>query len=577
MKNLGLMVFRLGSPAAEPIAQEAEKFYLWVAEQFTGETHANTPLEGRTTIPIDGLTLEDQPEVILSMFQVTIEGWSALPDTVVVHVEDPAHGIVRGSLSFCLCLAISRLLESRAESPTFIILLSTLPPEGDVVRQAISPFIERQKATIVGDDGQVLAGSAGQLKTSTEQGYPLQLAKVRKDPLRLLELKMIRRLGHFQTQDAGKATCRRYYYDCSLCGAELSSLLCDEIERIKDGTRPAVILYDSPISPWLETALRPIEVKLDVATISVDDFLNPTAGFSVVDNESAVLVLPMVDSGNRLKVVLHRLQEKRPKLRLYLLSVLTTRTDDVMHKVRKLRSGSATHDICYLLKVDQVVFRNGACPMCLLEIPTTQFPDRESYIMLTAYDMWDMAESAGWRAKEKDKPPWRGSMGSVPNFARMVEQNRAWVATKIRMALERTLSELPVDPVVICPKGEEGSRALSECLQSTLDFTVINIPRDVINLFRNGGRRKIPWEKWEKDSPRWYVQLASLSSDQVIVMDEFNVSGNTRASLKRLITERPFKKQVLCYFSICDFNPSASSQGDVSTGSLYEFQAYEHP
>jgi adenine/guanine phosphoribosyltransferase-like PRPP-binding protein len=59
----------------------------------------------------------------------------------------------------------------------------------------------------------------------------------------------------------------------------------------------------------------------------------------------------------------------------------------------------------------------------------------------------------------------------------------------------------------------------------------------------------------------------------VIIIDEFNASGETRVGLMRLL--QLFEKRVLSYLSIVDWNPKQSGVSGAICYSLYDFQGYE--
>jgi hypothetical protein len=159
----------------------------------------------------------------------------------------------------------------------------------------------------------------------------------------------------------------------------------------------------------------------------------------------------------------------------------------------------------------------------------------------------------------------------VPSFLKMVENNGALFASKLRDRLEATPAGFPSDPVVICP-DEEGSIAFTSYLRFVLGVTVIRIPRPVIYQCAEADADLPEIEKrWENQKPKWYLTMISLTVADIIVMDEFNFSGKTQRGLSRLA--RHFGRDV-SYFSLADFNPEDSRKLGGPAYCLYDFQLF---
>jgi hypothetical protein len=209
--------------------------------------------------------------------------------------------------------------------------------------------------------------------------------------------------------------------------------------------------------------------------------------------------------------------------------------------------------------------------MCQLGLPESEYEDDE-FTMVTTYDMWDMADKAGWKA-EADAPPYRKPIPLVPDYPKMIEEHGAWLMSKVRQRLEELPGGFPADPLVVCPQ-EEGSVVFTNYLTLVLKVTVVHIPRDVLDIINSGGlglSENI--NEWKTSRPPWFVQLSTISTEDIIVMDEFNVSGTTRSALTTLLTH--FRRQPVCYFSLVDFDPAGSKRLTVPTFTLYDIQAYE--
>ena len=77
--------------------------------------------------------------------------------------------------------------------------------------------------------------------------------------------------------------------------------------------------------------------------------------------------------------------------------------------------------------------------------------------MLRTMDMWEMAFAV--KTKPEDNvPAYRKQLPAVVRYPELVENNGAWLASKIRQRLAARPSGYPADAIVVCP-DESGSRA----------------------------------------------------------------------------------------------------------------------
>jgi pyrimidine operon attenuation protein/uracil phosphoribosyltransferase len=316
----------------------------------------------------------------------------------------------------------------------------------------------------------------------------------------------------------------------------------------------------------LDAPLRVLAAETSV--LDVNDFLNMGAEVAPKLSERPLLLLPMVTGGQTLAHILQRLQtEGRPLPNV--LTILTTKYTDSAQRIRDLPViGKQTARISCLRRVDQKVYLPGDCPMCKLHLPASN-REEDKHLMLSTYDMWDMIEEVGWRS-ERPVPRHRKSLGNLPRFLELVERNEALFASKIQLLLAAQPSGFPSDPVVVCP-DEPGANHFRESLRTVLGIPSISIPRDALNRIVDDKRpvsRLL--ESWASRKESWFQQLVELSTEQVILMDEFNASGRTRAAMYTLLTG--LGRNCLYYISILDLDPESSVQSDIPTYSLYQMQ-----
>jgi len=582
MKTFSPMAFRLGSPTSTPVPPESEffQFYQYVAQSVAGTECLPVDDDYWSTIPFDNSLILDKPYLIHQRFLDYVGQWKTWPNIVVVDLTNNLEqSIDRGgvlinigqAIQYCFDVIIKK---SDTERPVFVILVPVLPPEMDLIQQILKPHFLNGSVLMISDDGNTIS-SSNTFDAAFPAQYRLSLASVQKDPRRRAKVKLIRRLGHFKR--GGSTTphsgCMRYAYDGSLCVGELAELLKKRIElerRAADGSRPLIIYY-GPSSHWLEETVAAVGVEMGLDYCRIDEIRTNKIASVLSPETSALLVVPMVDSGQTLAEALIELVSLPVPIKPKVISILCTRVTNPERRTRVIKIHNQTITLEYMLEVAQESYSPGDCPMCDLNIPESSY-DHDEFTMLTTYDMWDMADRAGWKA-EDDVPVNRLPIPLVPDYPKLIEEHGAWLMSKVRQRLEELPAGFPADPLVICPR-EQGSIVFTDYLTLVLKVTFVRVPREVINIAKLGKEAiKEHSVEWEVMRPDWYVQLSTVATQDIIVMDEFNVSGETRAGLTTLL--RYFSISPLCYFSFVDFNPEQSRDLKVSALSLYDFQAYQ--
>ncbi|HKZ39496.1 MAG TPA: hypothetical protein VJ044_00960, partial [Candidatus Hodarchaeales archaeon] len=237
--------------------------------------------------------------------------------------------------------------------------------------------------------------------------------------------------------------------------------------------------------------------------------------------------------------------------------------------------------ITYLLHANRPSLSPGQCPACRLGLRETTPGQPDRYLKLTAHAMWNMFTESGIE-NERTPPSSRPSLGRVMNLQKLVEENSPYLALKIDTLLRSLKGGLSVNPVILHP-AESGAEviaeAINDCLTSLYDYTLIAVPRIVLdNLPLGNGSFSEEWHQEvertaSEEHQHWYIELLSLQQAQdvrVILMDEFNKSGDTRKKLERLA--KGFGLKVRCYFCLIDFHPSIQEQSAFPCLSLYDIE-----
>lgn len=427
--------------------------------------------------------------------------------------------------------------------------------------------------TILADDGCCQPSAHCPSDFSPEQ-YRLRLALARGNPLELLKRKMIRRPGHFMRRDASGQIvyCVRYFFDGSLCDKEVPQLIWEHLVDQYGGQKLPPVLYHAPRSAWLAKAIISLSLDKNLAIRDLEGLSeqNP-AEFGGLDNElPPLLLVDLVDTGQTLAALLNMVSDLHVFLKPRVLSVLATNPSDSIARTRTIQVGSDLFEVSYLLEVKQRVFPKGRCSMCKLGIPEAKPQAEGDYYMLTTYNQWDMAIPYGTK-REDDVPAYRraSALAAVLKYPQIIEDNGAWLAYKIRQRLD--FESLPADAIVVCPADEPGSQVLTDYLRLVLRAAVVRIPRDVINSCVEGSDLQQAAAKWEASRPEWFRLLTTATDAEVIVMDEFNVSGNTFIGIRNLLLH--LRKRVMCFFPLNDLNPEWSLTSDIPVHTLYSWQS----
>ncbi len=572
MKKFGFLAFRLSHPASERISDEFINFYRWLAEALSGEECKLINDQDKTSIPLSYTMIKKRPSDITHLFSDNIKRWEESPDIVIIDLSNPPDRIVRGGQLAILASSIVGYNTANQDT-VFIILLPEYLPEGDIPRDILSTLIEKGAVLIIDDSGNVTGKYPG---TGLQfDKYIDWLRKVRKDPREALSIKMIRRLGHFKRyRNDEHYECVRYFFDGTLCEGELVGLVQDYVADLCRDKNDPFILYHAPISPWLERPLLALQADFTVMDVETYIRKQPT---NFADDMIPMLVVPMVDSGDTLRRRLEELSQTKYPLEPNVLSIMSTKATDEERGLRTLQVGNKRIQIQYLLQVEQVRYPIGDCPLCKHDVPELNLSDEDDIVMLSPWDNWDMVFERGIGFKDEDDvPSYRKRLPTAPRYPELVRKNGAWLATKVRALFDFVPKGFPSDPVIVCPR-EEGSIVFTDCLNLAFEVTIIRVPKEYINLSKDFSKEDFfnkLQEKLGKDHPNWYVMLDSLSTEQVVVMDEFCVSGGTWKGLMKLLQH--FGHNLSCAIAITNFNPSLTIDG-LPIYSLYEIQSYPKP
>jgi hypothetical protein len=577
VKVVDVLPFRLGRAAAEPLNASEVAFYSSLAASIAGEPCTLVKGDSRITIPVESKVVNSNPGDMYGRFVNAAEKIPPSADILIVDLTSPNDADIRGGFEVHVGRAIENVLQEHpgtADNPhvsQLILLLSELPPEGDALRHLLEPFFVNQRSVLIADSGVYLPEGAA-FSNFDQTRYRVELARMRGEPLELLKLKMIRRLGHFERKKGQKRQqCVRHFFDGRFCAAEIRQLIARRISKSYSKPETPYVLYHSTISSWLEGPVLRAAAELNLVCRPVDDVINETrCAKELVRRSNIFLIVPLVDSGQTLINIVAQLRKKVSIERLEVFSILSTSGAKEFSGTRKLGRGKSSFDVAYAYRVTQDRYAPAKCPMCTLDIPHSPI-GQEPFAMLTSYDFWDMVR-AHPLISEKNVPRNRPGLENVPDFAKILDSNGPWLASKVTDLLHMASNEPVSDSVIVCP-DEEGSQILVRYLDIVTGATVIHIPREIIDLFYDGFDFAALEKQWQNTQPAWFVALSTLSAQEVVVIDEFSRSRGTFDALRRLLFE--FHTSIRCFVSMADFHSKDSEPIGIPHYSLYKVPSYD--
>lgn len=560
----------MGCGAAKSINKNQGDFYLSVAKAITRQPVKEIQAYPIPSIAVESNTLNTNPPKIYELLFSVARELFLKAEIIIIDLDIYHKADLRGTALLHIASAIRSSFEySKNEGSNLkkiIILMPEFPSLESPFFKLLKPFMSSDELFVISDNGNCIPSNVD-LSDFDQGQYKFNLSIIRGSPIKLLSRKIIRQHGHFKHMRDGKhVECVRTYFNGELCNYEIRLLLEDYLLNKYNDNQIPDLIYHCTISNWLQGPLLRIASEMNIMcyqfTELIQDFSKPASW----EGRTPTLIVPLIHSGDTITAVIKELRSKLGVESLNILSILSTSGPKEEFGIKKIQQDV---DVDYFLKILQPRYIKGvdSCPMCELGVPFTR-ESVESEFMLSSYNFWEMTEDSGL-TDEIDVPLNRKTFGKVPNFPVMLDKNGAWIAKKIGESILDIWDGKLNDLVVICP-DQTGSQLLTEYLRIISGVNVIRIPTDVIDNFRENGNFETLKQNFETQQPEWYMELKSAPASEVVIMDEFNVSGGTRSLLKKLLSY--FRKDLICYFSLADFNINISKNFYEPCLSLYEWQ-----
>ncbi len=577
MKRAQFIRYTFGARSSEPISQEQQEFYRWIASLLSEEECTLSADKQVLSIPSVAEIGGGDHEAIGDQISGYIRDYWNKPIEVAIFdiARSAPTETIRSEWEMGIATTIANQIIdalSRGEHPLWIILKRARPTENDVIWNPLLAFFHKKNALIIDDEGLIRGHPEFEALINRDE-YRAQLLRARHTPIDLLELKLIRRLGHVRIENREKqAYCARHFFDGSECKDEIAQLVRDYIVQYCPREKKPIILYTDPKSHWLRDIVLTLQDCASVSPMSVDDFLTDNQNRPNEIEVPPLLIMPVIDTARTLGSILRDwVMAKLPKPKI--LSVVSTHGDRKRRGSWRPKFNGEEYEVYYLLfrKRKRYSFQ---CPLCRLEIPHQASGLVDQYLSLTSYDFWDMVGSTPCPPEQlTERPTHRATaLKAVPPIQQMVHENGPWLAKKVINLLEKRLVKGRLKGIPIVHLQESGARPLPLYLCAQLGSTLIDLPNWVRNKLSDPHTKEDEvLTRLRQENPGCAQQLDSVNPDQpVLVLEEFSVTGGTRDAIRRLLDH--IGRTVLAHLCVLSFEPRQRRLDVGNSFCLYEFE-----
>jgi hypothetical protein len=527
--TVGVLSFAPGEAASSPLDTRIA-FYEKVGSLITGTEVrvAGAP----TSIPLPTTSIKDD-DWVYTVTKRHLQLLGGVSDFLVIDLANPPRDdLPHFNILRSMADALSEAWWKLGGGLVSILLPKSLSPK-DSVLGVLYSRLNAKELVLIDSEGRTYGFlPGGQVRLSR---YAEELRVARKDPVALIQQRMIRRIGYFK-RDSADIRATKYFFDCGSCIKDILDALDGEI----DFSSSEQLLVHAPVSRWMQELAESISIKYNVQALDLGLLVEgEKQGPQPEIKSSPIVLLPLVDTGETIHGLSEFIKRCNPYAQPRYVSVLSTGRTRVPAGLGRQGSpagrlkavttvyGDTGHDVHYLLTVQQSYYSDANLPLALSEHEGSSRSLLDESARLTSFAFWSMVDEAGWR-DELNVPKPRGfSMGNVPNFPKVLQLNGPLLAHKFRRVMEESPGGIPTDPIFICPM-EDGASQIVSYLFAMYGFSFVRIPRDEFEVDLTGSNVADVLGTHD-----WWQQLvtAAGAGARAILVDEFRVRGG---SLKNL-------------------------------------------
>lgn len=463
---------------------------------------------------------------------------------VVVELRTQAFAERQGAEEATLATAWSSAKEHITADHKILLLVDSIPPETDELRQHLAPDIEGGQIRIVAANGETV-DSANSFAISAEI---LEGSKIGPEQYQgLLGRRIVRRRGVFEI--IGTDQLVGYQYEGSNCGAPLRAaiqLYLDEITAQTGGK--GVLVYDSSRSDWTrEYALGAAKRTSNVNAYGSDAFTDPNYDFAdecrekLAEAKFVVLFSSLIRSGRSLDHLFRIVNESTDIGEFHFLSVmldpghrtLASSNPPGMKSVF-LSIGGRNERVDFFQEVEQPTLPADNW-LGMAAKSTGAIEPLHEKMYPSAIGLWALFDEVGI-SREEPVPSGRAAIKLMPRLSNVSDWDAHWLASElVRLAIEDVGAHKD-DVLLALPEEASGSRAIAVAAQTRLEISVLPIPRKVID-----GEEVLNEELIRR--------LQRYSSRRVILADESTITYGTFESMEAILASfigRPSDASVVC-------------------------------
>lgn len=584
-RQLGIIAINPGGAIIEELPEQIYLFYKFVAEIIT-KKHCELIQQEFNALPIGLVEGENQnsgdfniAQKIIDYFDLNILPHANPIDVLMVDYCSLYNDTPPPSERIIL-YALTELLFNK-KIKTLINILPDVWVIDDIYRTRImAEHLDSGNLILVDKKGCVVNKNTDSCFIDKNQ-YHLKRNHAFNNSLKMLQTKMIRRIGHYQGGLIdGIEYCNNYFYDGEQCENELYDLIKQYITeryRVED----LLIIYNTQISDWIQNPIYSLRDDPGVNVIKFDNYFSNNYNKLKRHFENALIVLPFFHNGESSKKIIDHIEQKGIK-RINILSII--KDDDIEYD-------NIHSDFIYKKKKYSVYsfigrkrgqIKKSDCALCKIGAEYNH-KSYDVYQMLTAHAMWSMANEFPWKDEEEQEvTPNRKQLHYIPDFYSIIHSNGAWLSSKIRSLMDSHIIEkegvyrFPQWPYLILCPNEKGANALADHLNVIQGYNVVGIPKDVINniINENWSEREFTVNMRKNDGDEWYMQLKTANKDiYAFILEEFCVRGKTKDALIKI--SKFFGIYPICHIAMFNFNiinKLYNNKEEYPTRSLYEFE-----
>lgn len=443
--------------------------------------------------------------------------------------------------------AATAISESTAggEGP-LLVLVDAYPPEHDALANVVA--LRGDSVLLVSTDGRTSrADAAGRINVAVAAA----MQRLVEAPIDRLQRKVLRVPGWFDRTYGGERVFGRNWYDGEFCQTEIVEILLSEI----DPERIDVVVITPDFSRWLHGPAAAVTVQLELPPVCrVGEFAQRFTDLreSIGRTLRVALLTPLVDSGASLTQAHAELMETGLVERIESLAILSTKGRVKPSGVRRIEASGIEYRYLVTVRRDTVSAVDDDCLPITLGVPVTTYePGRRE---LSVYEFWDLVELCGTR-DEDNVPPYRASVGTVPDIEGIIGRYGAWVASRL-MNLAKGEARTEADQLLfVCPQ-EPNSESIADYLQDLYDVSIVRVPRSKWLTGTDWTDEKLHEELDACADEGWIQQLKQASWADCVLLDEFTSSGETLSQLNRVVTALGLKP--LFWLVIVDMRPRSA-------------------